>query len=195
MATSNCFTLLFLIASLPMLEIGSRSTSEQSGDAEPHIELSIVNSETTGRPLFRCSLRNDTQAILKLADRYDSETIRLVSQHGHQKLVLRERKPEAAGQVLLQPGESRVLFEQSLDAVLLDLLTSPEESVDSPWYWDWTARPRAPKTPFHTGWDSNGLNKSASFWVELEHAAGVVCESNRVTLELGFFVRANESPK
>lgn len=189
MTVPNCVIMCVMLAGLSTNENAPRMRLERFGLAPPSLELSVVESEASGRQFFRCSVRNDTPQALELADRYDSSTIRLAARHGDQILFLRARHPEVAKSVTVRSGESRLMLELSLDKVLLELMTAPEESVEPDWIWDWSARPRAPQTPFHVGWDTPALRTSVDFWVELDSRAGAVHQSNEVTLELGFAVR------
>ena len=53
---------------------------------------------------------------------------------------------------------------------------------DSPWAWDWRARPTPPESPIYTARNGSFVD-SATFWAEVEVGGGKVV-SDRVKLKV-----------
>ncbi len=95
-----------------------------------------------------------------------------------------ERPKEEPKPVSLKPGETKVLFELSLDEILLQQAV-PQGKPE--WRWDWVARPHPPLTPIHRYRDDGFVKKtmlSASAlvndkWISSERLELKVVKPNR----------------
>ena len=73
---------------------------------------------------------------------------------------------EELKRISVKPNEEQVVFELSLDEILLQgVKNSPQVAKDRKWWWQWQAHPAPPATPIHLR--RGGFVKEASFWAEV----------------------------
>ena len=181
------------LAALALLS-SAAAAAEKPRDDGPKVtvKLSISVEEydpnELSKGIVRCWLVNRSEQAVDVWLGLESQKNWLSSQDRGLRwpLTLRpwkalERKPS---QVSVKPGAEQVLFELSLDEILLNTTEKdPSTKTERKWAWDWVARPQAPPSPIHR-WRRGGYAPQATFWAEVTTAKGRMLTSNKVVLKV-----------
>ena len=156
------------------LGVPQSSGEERAEDPLPGVTLKLVISADAYDPskpsqaTIKCSAINKSGDPVEVRIGYDSRVNVLQAKGKHlrweMKLYRFRRSKEELKPVSLKPGEGEVLFELSLDEVLLQ---RPAPQGKPKWRWDWWAHPLAPPTPIHdVRHRDGGFVEKTTFWAK-----------------------------
>ena len=169
------------------------------------LELSeeVYDPVEPSKATIKCFVRNETDKPIVLPEGYSEFTLLAGGPVTLRGRSAREQqsKPSSAGKVdpparptiEIPPGKEELLFELSLDEILIKDRSAPK------WSWDWMRRPEPPLSPIHK-WRKPGYHEATGFQVEVNLSAkvgvvpsefhskdpvpGELARSNRVALKV-----------
>jgi hypothetical protein len=163
----NPALILFVVFGVPQ-----SSAEERPQGPLPSVTIKLAISTDAYDPsrpsqaTIKCSVINKSDDLVEVRVGYDSRVNVLQAEGDHLRwgmtLYPFERSKEKLKPVSLKPGEGKVLYELSLDEVLLQ---RPASQGKPKWAWDWRARPKAPPTPIHRPRDVGFVEKTM-FWAK-----------------------------
>jgi hypothetical protein len=141
------------------------------------LSFSVEEYEPTKSPkaVMKCVVYNDGFSPVHVPVGFDGGYIRV--QSGLLTLSKNKRDKEDVKLVWVEPGQKQVVFELSLDDILLKA-----GGRDAAWHWDWQRRPEPPRSPIHR-YRAPGFVDQAPFSVSLD-LGGYTLRSEVATLRV-----------
>lgn len=192
------FALAFLIYQLVPIGSSHGQQKDPLTGVATNLFISVEEYDPfkPSKGLVQCIVVNRSNNPVEVFLEYDGRRNQLRADSGevknHPGWELRLRpltRKEELKRVRVKPGEELVVFELSLDEILLQGFGEGLRRIDQgqKWGWDWEAKPAPPPSPIHR-WDSVNWRvkeflEKAVFWALVE-LQGTELASEKVTLRI-----------
>jgi hypothetical protein len=139
-----------------------------------HVSFSIEEYEPskTSKAIMKCVVQNDSYMSIHVPIGFDGGYIRI--QSGGLTLGKNKKAKEDVKLEWVEPGHQQVVFELSLDEILL--VAAERNDI---WHWHWQRRPEPPRSPIHK-YREPGFVDQASFTVSLDLGSYTLTSENAV---------------